>query len=114
MRNLIENAGRYGMIDAATSPARIQVRVRADQVVVEDEEPGYPPGLLGSVPEPFLANVDIGPGRHAPGPGRNGPGTGLGLAIARPIGELHGGGLRLQNREGGRGARATLWLGRVS
>jgi two-component system NtrC family sensor kinase len=64
-------------------------------VEVNDTGHGIMPEIAGKLFEPFFTTKP---------PGR---GTGLGLAIVRQIMEIHGGSVRLSNREEG-GARATL------
>jgi C4-dicarboxylate-specific signal transduction histidine kinase len=64
-------------------------------VEVDDTGPGIMPENVGKLFEPFFTTKP---------PGR---GTGLGLAIVRRIMEIHGGSIRLSNRNQG-GARATL------
>ena len=98
LRNLVENAVRYGR-GAALSV------VRQDEgavvFTVDDEGPGLPPERLEEAFEPF---VRIEPSRSA-----ETGGLGLGLAIARSIAKAHGGSLVLSNRPGG-GLRAELRL----
>jgi signal transduction histidine kinase len=97
LRNLIENAVRYGV--------RAEVSVRAEgqwaEIYVDDEGPGIPPEAMGRVFDPFVRleesrSVDTG-------------GNGLGLTIARAIALRHGGDLTLANRDR-IGLRATLKL----
>ncbi|MGO1072502.1 sensor histidine kinase [Lysobacter sp. CA199] len=94
VRNLIENALVHAARQAGGEP--VAVTVSANKVTVEDRGPGFPEALLKRIHEPFVA-----------GPGS--PGTGLGLSIVQHIAQLHGGQLRLENREGG-GARVELIL----
>ena len=68
---------------------------------VSDEGPGIPEEDLSRVFERFY-RVDKSRARD---PG----GTGLGLAIVKHLVELHGGDVRVENREGG-GARFTIAL----
>ena len=95
LRNLVENARLHG--STPSGEAAVRVTVRGNEVVVEDDGPGFPAELLERADEPFVSR-----------PGS--PGTGLGLAIVRLVGERHGGRLLLENRVGG-GARVTLRLG---
>ncbi len=97
LRNLIENAVRYG--DGA------RVSMLADNgtfsVIVEDDGPGIPPDRLEHVFEPFVRlegsrSADTG-------------GAGLGLTLARAIAREHGGDVVLENRKPV-GLRAILRL----
>ncbi|UHQ23150.1 HAMP domain-containing histidine kinase [Lysobacter sp. 5GHs7-4] len=94
VRNLIDNARLHGAADATAEPVRVTVSGRS--VIVEDRGPGFPQALLERIREPFVT-------------GPTSRGTGLGLAIVQHIAQLHGGELRLHNREGG-GARVELLL----
>ena len=97
LRNLIENAVRYG------KRARVGlVREREEAVVrVDDDGPGIPADKLEEVFEPF---VRLDPSRST-----ETGGVGLGLAIARGIARAHGGEVSLVNRPEG-GLRACLRL----
>ena len=64
-------------------------------VEVDDTGHGIMPENVGKLFEPFFTTKPPGQG------------TGLGLAIVRRIMEIHGGSIRLSNRNQG-GARATL------
>jgi signal transduction histidine kinase len=97
LRNLIENAVRYG------HRAQVSMTVAAGvaAIAVDDDGPGIPDDKLVHVLKPFVRleesrNVDTG-------------GHGLGLTIARAIVERHAGELVLSNRAEG-GLRATLRL----
>jgi signal transduction histidine kinase len=63
-------------------------------ILVEDEGPGVPD----------TANLFVPFYTTKPG------GSGIGLVLSRQIAEGHGGGLELENREEGRGARARVVL----
>lgn len=91
LRNLIENAVKYG------GEARVTVFVEDDDAVVwiDDTGPGLPEDLLEEVFAPFQ--------RY----GKDSDGTGLGLAIARTIAVDQGGAVHLENRPGG-GLRAEF------
>ena len=89
VRNLIENALRYG------TRARVAVGIERDfaVVTVEDDGPGIPSGEIERVFEPF---VRLEGSRSA----QTG-GYGLGLSITRWIARGHGGDVVLRNRAGG-------------
>ena len=95
LRNLIDNAVRYGEhanVTMTTKDSEIRI-------AVEDDGPGIDEAQLEDVFAPFVRlensrNTETG-------------GAGLGLAIARTIARAHGGDVVLQNREGG-GLRAIF------
>jgi two-component system phosphate regulon sensor histidine kinase PhoR len=100
IRNLVANACSY-----APEGTAIQIEAtpseRGIEVSVSDQGPGIPEEDLSRVFERFY-RVDKSRARD---PG----GTGLGLAIVRHLVELHGGGVRVENRPEG-GARFTIEL----
>ena len=97
LRNLIDNAGRYGRnptLSWGISDGSIEI-------LVEDDGPGIPDDRLGDVFQPFL--------RLEGSRSRETGGHGLGLSIARSIVLQHGGTISLSNRaEGGLCARIVL------
>ncbi|SON54080.1 Osmolarity sensor protein EnvZ [Hartmannibacter diazotrophicus] len=96
IRNLIENALRYG------GSAHITMEVGEDIVIaIEDEGPGIPNGHMEEVFEPFV--------RLETSRSQETGGVGLGLATARSIAHAHGGEIRLSNRPKG-GLRAAIHL----
>ncbi len=97
LRNLIENAVRYG------KRARVGLVREVEEAVVrvDDDGPGIPVDKLEEVFEPF---VRLDPSRST-----ETGGVGLGLAIARGIARAHGGEVSLANRPEG-GLRACLRL----
>lgn len=97
LRNLIENAVRYGQ------EARVSVADEADAVAlaVADAGPGLPEDRMDEAFQPF---VRLEPSRNT-----ETGGLGLGLAIARSIVQAHGGTLTLENRPEG-GLVATIRL----
>lgn len=96
LRNLIENALRYG------EHARVSLAREGRQAVVriEDDGPGIPEGEIAAMMEPF-ARGDASRNRETGG-------SGLGLALARAIADQHGGTLALTNRRGPDGKVAGL------
>ena len=100
LRNLIENAVRYG---AEASEVTISSRREGDATVIEvaDRGPGIPPADLQRVFERFY-RVDRARTRDDGG-------TGLGLAIVKHLIGLHGGTVEAANRDGG-GAVFTIKL----
>ncbi len=97
LRNLIENAVRYG------DRARVAVH-RADDrltIIIDDAGPGIPPADRERVFTPFV--------RLEGSRNRSTGGVGLGLAIARTIIRGHGGDILLLDRPGG-GLRVEVRL----
>ncbi len=99
LRNLIDNACRYGggaevVLEADPAVARVRVM---------DRGPGIPQAQLATVFDPFV--------RLEASRSRETGGTGLGLAIAHGVAQAHGGAVELENRAGG-GLCATLTLPR--
>lgn len=97
LRNLIENAVRYGQ------QARVSLAAGRDElrIVIADAGPGIPEDMFERVFEPFVRLEDS----RSPDTG----GIGLGLAIARSIVRGHGGDIVLHNRAAG-GLEVTLTL----
>jgi len=98
LTNLVENALHHA---PGTSPIEIAAAVRDGflEIEVADHGPGLRPGDETRIFEKFHRGA--GPGaRH---------GAGLGLTICRGIAEVHGGGIRAENRPGG-GARFVVRL----
>jgi signal transduction histidine kinase len=91
--NLLSNATKF------TPPGgHVQVMVRDQgphvEVVVQDDGPGFPPEKADRIFERFY-QVDMGGTRRYGG-------TGIGLALAKEIVELHGGTIRAQSANGAR------------
>jgi two-component system sensor histidine kinase ChvG len=113
-RNLIDNARSFSQ-----PGGEVRVLVGAERrdggryvaVRVEDDGPGIPPENLETVFQRFYTNRPKG---HAPGGAAFGGHSGLGLAIARQIVDVHGGYLQADNRLGPggevQGARFTVLL----
>ena len=97
LRNLLENAHRYGgdavEVDVAARAGRAEVRVM-------DRGPGVPAAERERIFEPFY---------RMPGHAEREGGVGLGLALVRQIAERHGGSVRCEARDGG-GSVFTLGL----
>jgi signal transduction histidine kinase len=93
LRNLLENARRYGGGDIEVSlrsvpgPAGTRAEIR-----VCDRGPGVPPEMRERIFEPFF---------RMPGHAEQDGGVGLGLALVKQIAERHGGSVRCEAREGG-------------
>src|SRR5690606_20297898 len=98
LRNLLENARRYGKPrDAAgagaAAVAEVQLRlarraagpVPVAVVTVEDGGPGVPADLRARIFEPFF---------RLPGASEREGGVGLGLSLVKTIAERHGGSVR--------------------
>ncbi len=96
LRNLIENAIRYG-----TPPVEIEVRQRKDrrEVVVFDRGPGILEADRERIFEPFYRTTSAG---------LKGPGTGLGLALVRQIARRHGGDVAAVHMDGRSGFAVTF------
>jgi len=89
LRNLLENARRYGGADIT-----IEVRNGAGRALVQvcDRGPGVPETLRERIFEPFY---------RLPGHAEQAGGVGLGLSLVKQIAERHGGSVRCESRVGG-------------
>ena len=90
LRNLLENARRYGGEDVLLS-----IRQRPGQRIelqVCDRGPGVPPAMRERIFEPFF---------RLPGHAEQGGGVGLGLSLVRQIAVRHHGSVRCLPRDGG-------------
>ena len=97
VRNLLENARRYGAgeIHLGLSQTDSQVDIR-----VSDHGPGVPQALRERIFEPFY---------RLPGATERDGGVGLGLALVKAIAQRHGGRVACEDRPGG-GATFVLVL----
>ena len=102
VRNLLENARRYGGAAGIT----VIVGHEGSQALLQvcDRGPGVPPELRERIFEPFY---------RLPGASEREGGVGLGLALVKSIAERHGGTVRCEAREGG-GASFTVRLPRLA
>jgi signal transduction histidine kinase len=104
VRNLLENARRYGRAPVDGEDADVQVSVRQTKgwldIVVEDRGPGVPDAQRERIFEPFY---------RLPGHAEHAGGVGLGLSLVRQIAQRHGGSVRCDAREGG-GSRFVITL----
>jgi len=101
VRNLLENARRYGGAALASGITVIVGRDGANAVLqVCDRGPGVPPDQRERIFEPFY---------RLPGASEREGGVGLGLSLVKSIAQRHGGSVRCEAREGG-GACFTVRL----
>lgn len=104
LRNLLENARRYGGAAGVAGVGDIVVVTRraGQEVLLQvcDRGPGVPESQRERIFEPFY---------RLPGASEREGGVGLGLALVKSIAERHGGSVRCEPREGG-GARFTVRL----
>lgn len=96
LMNLIENGFRHGGAEVDVATGREGSRAYLE---VRDRGPGIPAAEAERMLQPFT-RLDAA---------RGGSGTGLGLAIVDRIARMHGGSVRLLQREGG-GLRARIEL----
>ncbi|MFT3857465.1 MAG: HAMP domain-containing sensor histidine kinase [Aquabacterium sp.] len=91
VRNLLENARRYGGpdIELQLTSAAGQIQIR-----VCDRGPGVPPAQRERIFEPFY---------RLPGHAEHAGGVGLGLSLVRQIAQRHGGQATYEDRPGGGG-----------
>jgi signal transduction histidine kinase len=93
IRNLLENARRYGNGDISLELAQTRVGGRALAVIrVNDRGPGVPTAQRERIFEPFY---------RLPGASEREGGVGLGLALVKSISLRHGGSVRCEARSGG-------------
>ena len=104
VRNLLENAKRYGATATHSDEPDIELSLRTENgrtvLRVSDRGPGVPSELRERIFEPFY---------RLPGASERVGGVGLGLSLVKSIAERHGGSIRCEDREGG-GARFVVTL----
>jgi signal transduction histidine kinase len=99
LRNLLENAQRYGGGDVEIALGRLSLRGAGFvRIEVCDRGPGVPAEMRERIFEPFF---------RMPGHAEQAGGVGLGLALVKQIAERHGGSARCEPRDGG-GSRFVL------
>jgi signal transduction histidine kinase len=101
IRNLLENAQRYGggEVEVGVAGAGADVARRVS-VQVSDRGPGVPDAMRERIFEPFF---------RLPGHAEQSGGVGLGLALVKQIAARHGGSVRCDARPGG-GSRFVIEL----
>ena len=94
MRNLLENAKRYGGQGDVTLELTQKRQDTQETAVIAvcDRGPGIPPAQRERIFEPFY---------RLPGASERDGGVGLGLALVKSISERHGGTVRCEARPGG-------------
>ncbi|MCM2341908.1 ATP-binding protein, partial [Rhodoferax sp.] len=97
VRNLLENARRYGAGEIRLSLSQTDSHV---VIRVSDHGPGVPVALRERIFEPFY---------RLPGATERDGGVGLGLALVKAIAQRHGGRVACEDRPGG-GATFVLEL----
>ena len=89
LRNLFENARRYGGDEVSAQIAWVGAKV---EVRVCDRGPGVPADMRERIFEPFF---------RLPGHAEQAGGVGLGLSLVKQIAERHDGSVRCEARDGG-------------
>lgn len=102
LRNLIDNALKYGAPDTPVSVAVTRQGEDQASLAVTDRGPGIPPEHLPHLTRRFY--------RTDPGRSRASGGTGLGLAIVKAIAEAHGGRAEARSDGPGKGSVFSLTL----
>jgi signal transduction histidine kinase len=93
IRNLLENARRYGTGEIGLELSQSGMGTRESVVIrVNDRGPGVPANQRERIFEPFY---------RLPGASEREGGVGLGLALVKSITERHGGTVRCEDRPGG-------------
>ena len=97
VRNLLENAGRYGASGHETAQGQgialsLTQQGQAVRIRVCDHGPGVPSDYRDRIFEPFF---------RLPGASERVGGVGLGLSLVKSIAERHGGRVRCADRPGG-------------
>jgi signal transduction histidine kinase len=91
VRNLLENAVRYGASDGEDAVVLSLVRENGQNLLrVCDHGPGVPPEYRERIFEPFF---------RLPGASERAGGVGLGLSLVKAIAERHGWTVRCEARE---------------
>jgi signal transduction histidine kinase len=89
VRNLLENARRYG---AGEVVLKLATEQGLAVIQVCDRGPGVPPAQQDRIFEPFY---------RLPGASERDGGVGLGLALVKSIALRHGGSVSCRNQDGG-------------
>jgi signal transduction histidine kinase len=97
VRNLLENARRYGAVGLEATQGHgmvlsLQPQGQEVHIEVSDRGPGVPPEYRDRIFEPFF---------RLPGASERVGGVGLGLSLVKSIAERHGGRVRCADRPGG-------------
>jgi signal transduction histidine kinase len=101
LRNLLENARRYGTSDIEVQLSHVSNHDRSwVRLCVCDRGPGVPIDLRERIFEPFY---------RLPGASEREGGVGLGLSLVRSIVQRHGGSVSCEDRHGG-GAQFVVML----
>ena len=99
--NLLSNAVKFTP-NAGVVEIVVKRKNGSAEIQVRDDGPGIPADFLPHVFERFSQADSSSTRRHG--------GLGLGLAITRHLVELHGGAVKAENREDGKGAVLTVTL----
>jgi two-component system sensor histidine kinase KdpD len=102
---LVDNAAKYSPTGTTIRVEAMRAGEDALQIAVEDEGRGIPLELRERVFDKFFRAT-----RDGDVSTREPSGTGMGLAIARGIVEAHGGRIRVEDGEAGKGTRVTFTL----
>jgi len=94
VRNLLENAMRYGVAVGHEDDVVLSLSLEDGSPVLQvcDRGPGVPPAYRDRIFEPFF---------RLPGASERSGGVGLGLALVKSIAQRHGWTVRCQDRDGG-------------
>ncbi|PUE09491.1 two-component sensor histidine kinase [Limnohabitans sp. T6-5] len=94
VRNLLENARRYGVSGEQSDDIVVSLRLENDQIFFKvcDRGPGVPEQWRERIFEPFF---------RLPGASERNGGVGLGLALVKSIARRHGASVHCEDRSGG-------------